>query len=174
MDPQTLRGPSGTPMSVLDSVALLDLGRRAVACEAWVWRPRMLAHGRLHVDGDDHTGAWPVDRVEEDGSPSVVTMRNLRRQWSTRAIIHDPVPVLEDCATRGAVLFLVQRALGHQPGKVEVDVCWSCSGWRVRVCTLRDTPYPRMFSPREVGGYWPSYEEALVAALEAAPKLVRE
>jgi hypothetical protein len=144
-------------MTLTDQQAL-DLGRRAVACARWEWRPGMLCAHRCRVIADDET-------------PLVVTEH--RRALSDGGWVADDTPVvnehgwpdLRDPATIGALLGLVREAWG-QPGA-------ACSPYRLMryglgwsICYLDDPG--GLIKVFEIGR-GATEAACLVAALEAAP-----
>lgn len=127
---------------------LEDLGRRAVACKHFYWMPGMsLSNGRT-------IGTWKEGEVcgSSDTSPPY-----------DGAVY----PMLDDPATLGCVLHLVQEAWNA----CRISVCFSAympdatKRWSVPISFFkdqRDLVHVPSF-------YGETQAEALVAALEAAP-----
>lgn len=121
--------------------AEIALARKAVACKHWDLLPGMLM---------DQRGL----RVRyEDGA--------------LRELFAGDLPALDDPATVGCLLALVQRVLGHDGANVVVEVRWTAGTHRV----VRWRHRGHMgWSPTTIGGEsHPSAVSALVAALRAAP-----
>lgn len=129
------------------------LARRAVACPRWRWMPGMLDQYDRRVL-DVNTGrnlgvpVWWTDAVGGDCYEMYEDPDRARIEWS------DAVPVLSDPATLGCLLALVREAWIEPLARAEGYP----DGWRVYV--------PRV---SRLVGLGPSEDEALVAALEAAP-----
>ena len=139
----------------------LELGRRAVACKAWRWRPGMLAEYPnaevMRVGYKDHEGtdisSKTLDGLHDPGAP---------RDW--------PIPDLSDPATIGCLLALVREAY-RAPTLVAVRLRGSgFSTWRLVVDNAMTWPnHPTEEYPDSGSTAGASEVEALVAALEAAP-----
>lgn len=82
------------------TAAMIDLGRRAVACTCWRWMPGMA--------GTNADGPFRVDAVD-DGVPCKLAVC----QWTGNRITLDircgPVPDLSDPATVGCVVALLRE-----------------------------------------------------------------
>ena len=154
---------------------MIDLGRRAVACKGWRWMPGVLAWSKKHCvdlqgrDLGEIEDSMRVQEVETGCLIGLPTGKSIAYSWSD----FDLLPDLTDPATVGCLLALVREA---HPG---------CAIWVARDCVvdpLDDTEY--MLDEREgwtvCGGSGDDYlspygsgrteAEALVAALEAAPR----
>ena len=138
--------------------AMLDLGRRAVACKGWRWMPGMratLSSGLVVRLGEHDEGSlWHA--ILAGGATCTVDMRHPS---------YTVAPDLNDVATLGCLLALVRKAWGDprlvaiycepaHPGQSE--------GWAVQTA---DNRLP------VAGGDYGGEAEALVAALGAAPVL---
>lgn len=77
--------------------AQVALGRRAVACAGWAWKP-----GMLTLDG------WRILRVDEDGYRFAYNVK----QSYAYAAIGDALPDLTDPATIGCVVAWLRTASG--------------------------------------------------------------
>lgn len=129
-----------------------DLARRAVACPVWRWMPGMRVSDVGIVVFVD--GSWLVTTVYIDD----------RDGWSTGSrIARHALPDLDDPATLGCLLALVREAWG--------DVRIVCE-WHAR--ERGDGVQDGWWIVDESGSVLPftgGHEaEALVAALEAAPR----
>jgi len=84
---------------------LMELGRRAVACDGWRWKEGMLAVAKSHPTLPGYRLCW-VEGAVGGGS-------NGDKTWSLRNDAMDPMdlsewlPDLSDAATRGCILALV-------------------------------------------------------------------
>jgi hypothetical protein len=134
--------------------ALIALGKRALACKGWRWKPGMLsgwvgAHPHARVSAVDDAGVpslwqvWPV----RGGAALVYGSAN----WDPRT-----VPDFRDNATVGCLEALVREAW-REPGIYAYPSFGGVSRWFVN---------DGMDSPICEGA---TEAEALVAALEGAP-----
>lgn len=128
-----------------------DLARRAVACPVWRWMPGMRdVDGGIVVFVD---GSWLVTTVYIDD----------RDGWSTGSrIARHALPDLDDPATLGCLLALVREAWGSHVSSIRTGDGWSVrhmgrDGWAVGLSVVGITQCE-------------TEAEALVAALEAAPR----
>ena len=156
------------------TVEQIALARRAVACKGWRWMPGMEfdLHGAGHL-----SGGWRIQSVQmralDKWSTPVRTItagpcefiiaprggihvRYLDQTMSLNPVAASMLPFLDDPATLGCVLALVREA--HSAPFLQVSVSISrVHGYRFEC------------NPRHRGAWVESEEEALVAALEAAP-----
>lgn len=137
-----------------------DLGRRAVACDGWRWMPGMLDEGGdrcLRVE-TRQLGHYDAIFVASTGDPEGEFCLESDRESPC-------IPDLSDPATLGAGLFGLLPAAGVS---LSTEGCpdGQFMGWyRVGDDPIDDV---RPFSGWPLGA-----AEALVAALEAAPKEVK-
>jgi len=139
---------------------MIDLARRAVACERWQWLPGMLAR---HPN-------WRAFRVANVG---LTGMRGACRyaspmggvEWAVVALpvptSSDVLPDLTDPATLGCLHALVREAWGDPRATLYPMEADGSGGWLGWGLVLSDG--------RGVGPFAEAEAEALVAALEAAP-----
>ncbi len=140
---------------------MIDLARRAVACEGWRWMPGMLA---LDADGEEYPCRVIDDRksvVYEDGDGAI------REGVASRS----DVPDLTDPATIGCLLALAREAC--EPERAPGDwpmVCtyqsaakkWGVGAW---LNESGKATFAALVLPT-----CDTEAAALVAALEAAPR----
>ena len=128
--------------------SMMDLARRAVACEGWWWMPRM-----VDTEGMTYLGVvgWALEvHLFADG-----------RRESRRETLDGTLPDLTDPATLGCVLALVAER--HSVTLDDVHVVRTTGrAWSVWVFAGDDASL-------RVATHLPSRAAALVAALEAAP-----
>ncbi len=126
---------------------LTALGRRAVACKHWAWRP-----GMATTDGSR------IGRVNADSSVALIM---------GTPFVGGPLPDLSDPGTLGCVLALVRRAWGDPHICTRsMTTCidgenWAPGPWRVASTSAHLIGIPLAHGQTEA--------EALIAALEAAP-----
>lgn len=126
------------------------LARRAVACPGWRWMPGMAA-------------TW-IDRFE---GTRLTWTRIIGGDMSAAFLSGSPLPILEDPATRGCVLALVREAWGDPSMSLAaVDESAHPTLWQW-VGDGLDAPAKDWHRDSK---QWPSEDEALIAALEAAPE----
>jgi hypothetical protein len=118
----------------------IALAKRAVECKAWKWMPGVLVHVGFRVVWVDETTFRSFDE------------RGNEMYGSTDCLLPD----LTDPATLGCLLALVREA--HAVPFLQVSVKIS-----------REHGYQFDCHPHHRGQWVDSEEEALVAALEAAP-----
>jgi hypothetical protein len=118
---------------------MLDLARRAVACNGWRWMPGML------VVGSQRHGEWPFRVCHL----SALTLRDDL----------GALPDFTDPATLGCLLALVREAWGDP----SLSVLFDHDGCKWRVGRWEDDGLALRCRPADTEA------EALVAALEAAP-----
>jgi hypothetical protein len=164
-------------MTLTDQQAL-DLGRRAVACARWEWRPGMLAwyspRGSQGRRWDLEAGVAIMVRVLRVGA----TDESSAVLWCTAdgeplprggeiadCLGDDLVPVIRDHATLGALLGLVREAHGDPLLYIEPDDGEWFGQPGILWCYMKHREGSTFIS----GPFASSEAEALVAALEAAP-----
>lgn len=136
-----------------------ELARRAVACDGWRWMLGMLTTGGERVVDIEKVGS-----DERDGIPWAIDLYYTGPHELFDNPRHAPwVPDLTDAATIGCLLALVREAWGDKCAHIRGSKRDGGSLWR----PLIEGPDGRLTSVRS--GV-PSEAEALVDALEAAPK----
>ena len=126
----------------------VELARRAVACPGWRWMPGM----RYQIVNErGQIGGWmrASDRVS-----------HLDALYPVAGESEVALPDLDDPATLGCLLALVREAWGSHVSSIRTGDGWSVrhmgrDGWAVGLSVV---------------GITPCEAEALVAALEAAPR----
>jgi hypothetical protein len=132
----------------------VELAKRAVACKHWQWLPGMLiqnADGPVRIDAVDGT------------QPGVLRKCHFTNEVYVADVRSGPLPDLSDPCTLGGLLALLRGAWGRPMLVAYYAPLTTGQGWYVgdRFCGGRDYPIVETPSATE--------EEALVAALEAAP-----
>jgi len=120
-----------------------ELARRAVACPGWRWLPGM-RYQLINERGQ--IGGWMR------ASDRTAHLDALDARDDTNEVA---LPDLDDPATLGCLLALVREAWGDPSASPRLEAGW----WRVYVSS-----YPG------IAGGGATESEALVAALEAAPR----
>ena len=126
-----------------------ELGRRAVACKRWRWMPGMLVVYPPSVSAELERKEWPFKGIKV-----TVHFRHTERDEEPYTGTR---PDLTDPATLGCLLALVREAWGRGVYLLPDG------GWYVKGARLKDG------ASVNLGICAASEEEALVAALEAAP-----
>lgn len=148
------------------SADLMELGRRAVACEGWRWMPGMLAAGPPGPRGGLKTARVEGVLDGGDGPPRCVDFhgRRVPAHYVCQCDEDQVVPDFRDPATLGCLLALVREAwpgCHAEPNGAAtwdgVDEAERGSWWAVYACV----------SHRRIAA-GATEAEALVAALEAA------
>ena len=130
---------------------LIALGRRAVACPRWKWRP-----GMSDTDGRRYQWRHENRQVEACSESSEGGIN-----WEEPI---GAIPDLSDDATTGAVLGLVRQAWCDPTAHTR----WSQSAMRWEMLRS-DAEWPPSPKWVRILGAGPTEAEALIAALGAAP-----
>jgi hypothetical protein len=135
--------------------AQVGLAKRAVACKGWRWMPGMLTTQGERVVGESReawgTRLW-VSLLGADSAGGVFVRSFCDSSGSC-------LPDLTDPATRGSLLALVREAWGDS----EMHMALGAKGW---VWLTGESRVYDVVIPINAGE---TEDEALVAALEAAP-----